>query len=131
MFKVLDILLISNQLLDSLEDEIPQGGFIIDWHACDLFPRRWIDLVVVLRTDSTILYDRLQARHYPNTKIQENLDSEIMEVLLAEARESYDAEIVLELRSDKAEDMDTNLEVLDSCIQDWKKGHVQSDEEEI
>jgi len=45
-----------------MEDEVAQGGCIIDWHACDLFPRRWIDLVVVLRTDSTTLYDRLSAR---------------------------------------------------------------------
>lgn len=40
-----------------------QGGYIIDWHACDLFPRSWIDLVVVLRVDSTLLYDRLKARY--------------------------------------------------------------------
>lgn len=45
-----------------MEDDVLQGGYIIDWHACDLFPRRWIDLVVVLRTDSTTLYDRLTAR---------------------------------------------------------------------
>ena len=57
--------------------------------------------MVVLRTDSTKLYDRLKARKYPEAKLQENLDSEIMEVLLEEARESYDAEIVVELRSDE------------------------------
>ncbi len=118
------------QLLDSLEDEIPQGGYIIDWHACDLFPRRWIDLVVVLRTNSTTLFDRLQARKYPNAKIQENLDSEIMEVLLAEARESYDAEIVLELKSDDAEDMDRNLARLSSWIQDWRHGKMKVEEEQ-
>jgi adenylate kinase len=55
--------LISYQLLDSIEDEVKQGGYIIDWHACDLFPKSWIDLVVVLRVDSTHLYDRLKARY--------------------------------------------------------------------
>jgi adenylate kinase len=50
------------QLLDAMEDEVAQGGCIIDWHACDLFPERWVDLVVVLRTDSTVLYDRLKSR---------------------------------------------------------------------
>ena len=54
--------LIDWQLLDSIEDEVKQGGYIIDWHACDLFPKSWIDLVVVLRVDSTLLYDRLKAR---------------------------------------------------------------------
>ena len=38
------------------------GGYIIDWHACDLFPKSWIDLVVVLRVGSETLYDRLKAR---------------------------------------------------------------------
>jgi adenylate kinase len=42
---------------------VKQGGYILDWHACDLFPQSWIDLVVVLRVDSTLLYDRLKARY--------------------------------------------------------------------
>lgn len=75
-----------------------------------------------------MLYDRLQARHYANSKIQENLDSEIMEVLLAEARESYDAEIVLELRSDNTEDMDKNLELLESWVQNWEKAQAVTPE---
>lgn len=50
------------QLLDEIEEEVKQGGYIIDWHACDLFPKSWIDLVVVLRVNSTILYDRLKLR---------------------------------------------------------------------
>lgn len=53
-----------DKLLDAIEDEVLQGGYLIDWHACDLFPKSWIDLVVVLRCPSTsILYDRLSARY--------------------------------------------------------------------
>ena len=80
--------------------------------------------MVVLRTDSTRLYDRLQARKYPEVKLQENLDSEIMEVLLEEARESYDAEIVVELRSDDAEDIDANVERLETWIEAWRKDRL-------
>lgn len=50
------------QLLDAIEEDVQLGGCVIDWHACDLFPRSWIDLVVVLRVDSSTLYDRLTAR---------------------------------------------------------------------
>ena len=96
-----------------------EGGYIIDWHACDLFPRSWIDLVVVLRTDSTKLYDRLTARRYPEKKLQENLDSEIMEVLLEEARESFDAEIVVELQSNEPEDTVSNVDRIASWVKDW------------
>lgn len=52
-----------DKLLDEIEEEVKLGGYIIDWHACDLFPKSWIDLVVVLRVDSTLLYDRLKARY--------------------------------------------------------------------
>lgn len=48
--------------MDAIEDECKAGGRIIDWHACDLFPKSWIDLVVVLRVDSAIHYDRLKSR---------------------------------------------------------------------
>ena len=50
------------QLLDAIEEDAKQGGCIIDWHACDLFPKSWIDLVVVLRVDTATLFDRLTAR---------------------------------------------------------------------
>ena len=49
--------------MDEIEDDIKEGGNIIDWHCCDLFPKSWIDLVVVLRTDNSILYDRLKSRY--------------------------------------------------------------------
>jgi adenylate kinase len=52
----------TEQLLDAIEPLAQEGGCIIDWHACDLFPKSWIDLVVVLRTDTTSLYDRLAER---------------------------------------------------------------------
>ncbi|MCJ1230647.1 factor activating pos9 [Toensbergia leucococca] len=110
-----------DKLLDSIEDEVKQGGYIIDWHACDLFPANWIDLVVVLRTTSANLYDRLKARDYPEEKLQENIDSEIMQVLLEEARESYDLEIVIELQSNVAEDMDSNVDRIETWIKNWKR----------
>ncbi|KAL6713093.1 factor activating pos9 [Lecanora helva] len=116
-----------DKLLDALEDSVPNGGYIIDWHACDLFPESWIDLVVVLRTDSTTLYDRLEARHYPAAKLQENLDSEIMEVLLEEARGAYDEAIVVELRSDEAEDVEGNVERMEKWIENWKENNRKED----
>lgn len=55
-----------DKLLDAMEEKgvKEDGGWIIDWHACDLFPRSWIDLVVVLRCGKTeVLWDRLKARY--------------------------------------------------------------------
>jgi adenylate kinase len=80
--------------------------------------------VVVLRTDSTKLYDRLKARNYPEKKLQENLDSEIMEVLLEEARDGFDADIVVELRSDEVGDLQSNVERIEAWIENWKKDNT-------
>ena len=110
-----------------MEDELPHGGYIIDWHVCDLFPKSWIDLVVVLRTDPTKLYDRLRARDYSEQKLQDNLDSEIMEVLLEEARESYDEEIVVELRSDEADDIEGNVARIETWLKNWKQDQAQDE----
>lgn len=74
----------------------------------------------MLRVSSTTLYDRLKARNYAENKLQENLDSEIMEVLLQEARESYDEEIVVELMSDTSEEMETNAERIEGWVRQWK-----------
>lgn len=109
------------QLLDAIEDDAKAGGCIIDWHACDLFPKSWIDLVVVLRADSATHYDRLKARNYPENKLQENLDSEIMEVLLQEARDAYDAEIVVELQSNTTDEMEANVDRIEAWLSQWKK----------
>jgi adenylate kinase len=111
------------QLLDAIEPDLEAGGQIIDWHACDMFPLSLIDLVVVIRCDSTILFDRLKARGYSDKKLDENMDAEIMEVLLQEARDSYDEEIVVELHSNDLDQIDENLDRIQCWIENWKKDH--------
>lgn len=110
-----------DKLLDAIEDDLEKGGLIIDWHACDIFPERLIDLVVVLRTDTQHLYDRLQSRQYSETKLQENIDAEIMQVLLDEAKEGYAEEIVVELHSNEIEDMESNVERIVAWKKQWEK----------
>ncbi|KAI9887771.1 MAG: factor activating pos9 [Watsoniomyces obsoletus] len=66
------------------------GGYIIDWHIPDLFPKAWLDLVIVLRVDNGILWERLNQRGYKDSKIQENLDAEIMQIILEDAKAAYD-----------------------------------------
>jgi len=110
-----------DRLLDCIENDLEEGGQIIDWHACDLFPPSLIDLVCVVRCDNAALYDRLKARGYGEKKLQENMDCEIMEVLLQEARDAYDEQIVVELHSEKTGDIDANVERLEQWIANWKK----------
>jgi adenylate kinase len=64
-------------------------------------------------------------RDYPEAKLQENLDSEIMEVLLQEARDSYDEKIIVELTSNTSDEMESNIERIEMWIGQWKKNNVE------
>ncbi|KAK5000622.1 factor activating pos9 [Elasticomyces elasticus] len=114
-----------DKLLDAIQPDLEKGGQIVDYHGCDLFPPSLIDLVVVIRCETATLYDRLQARKYGQKKLDENMDAEIMQVLLEEARESYDEEIVVELQSNEADDVDTNVERIENWVAAWKRNRTE------
>ena len=44
-----------------------------------------------------------------------------MEVLLQEARDSYDEEIVVELTSNTSEEMESNIERIETWIVNWRE----------
>ena len=107
------------RVLDELEELLEPGGAIVDFHGAELFPERWFDLVLVLRTDNGVLYPRLQSRCYSEKKLAENMEAEIMQVILDEAREAYQEEIVIELRSDTVEDIESNVQRVVQWMQQW------------
>jgi adenylate kinase len=111
-----------DKLCDELEPLLgsSEGGHIVDFHSCDFFPERWFDLVVVLRTNNTILYDRLVERGYHQRKITENIECEIMQVVLEEAYDAYKPEIILELTSDSVEEMENNAERIIDWVETWR-----------
>ncbi|KZV12057.1 FAP7 [Saccharomyces cerevisiae] len=112
-----------DKLLDMLEPLLRQGNSIVDWHVNDVFPERLIDLVVVLRCDNSNLYSRLHARGYHDSKIEENLDAEIMGIVKQDAVESYEPHIVVELQSDTKEDMVSNVSRIVAWEKMWLEQH--------
>ncbi|KAG8817271.1 factor activating pos9 [Serendipita sp. 399] len=114
------------QVLDELEPLVASGGVVLDWHTCDIFPQRWVDLVIVLRCDHTLLWERLEKRNYPLKKIQENNTAEIMQTVLDEAREAYAAEIVIELKSETTEDLEGNVSRILQWIEVWRTDNLPS-----
>lgn len=112
-----------DKLLDELEIQVEGGGSIVDFHTADIFPERWFDLVIVLTCDNSILYDRLEKRGYNQLKLQENLEAEIMQVLVEEARESYDSNIVHILSSNSIEDMESNVQRISQWIENFRLQH--------
>ena len=47
-----------------------------------------------------------------------------MEVLLQEARDAYDEEIIVELTSNTTEEMESNIERIEGWIAQWKKDNA-------
>ena len=103
-------------ILEELESMVREGGCVVDYHSCDLFPKSWFKAVFVLRTDNTVLYDRLMKRGYNQVKLKNNIECEIFQELLEEAREHFGLEIVTELYSNYPNDIDINLEVMSGVV---------------
>ena len=53
-------------MIDELEERLGEGGKIVDYHSAEFFPERWFNAVFVLRTDNTLLYQRLEQRFQYN-----------------------------------------------------------------
>lgn len=84
-------------LLDRMEELLgdmhERGvGCVVDYHSCELFPERWFDVVVALTCveNTAELYERLSARGYKERKIRENVECDIFQVVVEEAKESYE-----------------------------------------
>ncbi|XP_071571746.1 adenylate kinase isoenzyme 6 [Temnothorax nylanderi] len=114
------------KLLNSMKGPMSEGGKIVDYHSADFFPERWIDIVFVLRTDNTILYDRLKDRGYCGKKLEDNIDCEIFQIILEEAREYYREEIVHELTNDTPDQMMDNVNRICQWLEQWKIDNQQT-----
>ena len=69
---------------------------IIDSHMSHYLPAKHVDACVVTQCSIKTLQKRLQKRNYSQQKIRENLDAEIFENCLVEAREYGHRVIVLD-----------------------------------
>ncbi|KAI0225345.1 factor activating pos9 [Massospora cicadina] len=106
-----------DKLNDELEDMLVEGGKIVDFHSCDIFPERFFDIVVLLQTDNSKLYPRLVKRGYSQKKIAENIECEIMQVVMEEVYNSYKEEIIIRLPSDTVEQMEENVSIIQQKIE--------------
>lgn len=120
--KLLDIL---ETMIDEAAEE--QVGLVADFHVCEIFPERWFDLVLVLRTGTEPLYDRLTKRGYVEKKRSENMEAEIMQVVLDEAKEAYDPAIVHEVQSNTVQDIESNVKRVQDWTKQWILDHASTD----
>ena len=60
---------------------------VLDSHLTHYLPSRYVDLCIVTKTGLKKLKKRLEKRNYSKQKVRENLDAEIFDVCLNEAKE--------------------------------------------
>lgn len=117
-----------DKLLDIMEVDFDvdhvAGGIVADYHSCELFPERWFDLILVLRVDTHVLFDRLTARGYSEKKRSQNMECEIMRIVVDEAKQSYAEEIVQELMNNTIEEMNQNISRILAWYQQWIQDHT-------
>ncbi|XP_058443514.1 adenylate kinase isoenzyme 6 homolog [Malaya genurostris] len=112
-----------DRLLDYLEPIMQDGGNVVEYHSSEFFPQRWFDVVYVVRCGTSLLYERLQARGYNERKVKSNMECEIFQIPLDEAKDSYRKEIIYELQSDKDSDLEDNLKQVCEWLESWRSAH--------
>lgn len=85
---------------------------IIECIHADLLPSDIVDWVFVCRTDNTKLYDRLKARNYSESKISNNVQAEIFQLVYDEALDCFGDCILTELKSEEPEDLERNCRIV-------------------
>ncbi|XP_003371305.1 adenylate kinase isoenzyme 6 [Trichinella spiralis] len=110
-----------SRLLEHIKPQVLRGGNVIEYHGCDMFTSGTIDAVVILHTDTELLYDRLLARQYSEQKIRSNMECEIFRAIDDEVDQGFDDRtVVLRLLNNYPEDIDRNVGKIISLIEDLK-----------
>lgn len=86
-------LLVKERILNCIEEKINSGGNIVDYCFCELLPQEWFDIVIVLRADNSMLYERC------NNK--------------------FDSENIYELNNATWREFDENLKTIRMWLQRW------------
>ncbi|TXT55732.1 MAG: putative adenylate kinase [Candidatus Thorarchaeota archaeon] len=97
-------------LIDLVEDK--KGRIIVEGHYIDLVPSSSVELVIILRVYPGELRDRLSTRDYPESKIQENVEAEVIGVCQMDALEVFDPDIVFEIDTTDMKAPETVEEIL-------------------
>lgn len=94
--KIIDTTKLNKALISLIKKD---KNLVIDSHLSHFLPSKYVDKCIVTKCDLKELEKRLKKREYSKDKIRENLDAEIFDVCLEEAKEKgHNIEIV---RTDK------------------------------
>lgn len=92
---IIDEAKLKRELTKALKSE--GAKFIVEGHYGEIVPPRFVERAIVLRLDPRILRLRLAERGYPPSKVDENVQAEILDSCLASAVEAFGEGAVLEV----------------------------------
>lgn len=82
---VVDVNKLNKILIDLINKN--KKRLVIDSHLSHYLPKKYVGLCIVTKCDLKVLKKRLEKRGYIKSKIRENMDAEIFDVCLNEAKE--------------------------------------------
>ena len=89
--KIIDVNKLNKKLISEIKDFKKQNkkynGIIIDSHLSHYLPRKYADFCIVTKCDIKELNKRLKKKKFHDSKIKENIEAEIFDVCLNEAKE--------------------------------------------
>jgi adenylate kinase len=94
--KIIDTKKLNHYLIKIIKEaKANKESLIIDSHLSHYLPKENVDICIVTKTTLRKLQNRLKKRKYSKAKIQENMECEIFDICLMEAKEAgYRVEIV-------------------------------------
>ncbi len=75
------------------------ADFIAEGHYGEIVPAEYVKVAIVIRLDPIELEARLKARGYPEKKVKENVQAEILDSCLISAVEAFGKDAVVEIDS--------------------------------
>jgi len=91
--------LTKNKKLIKINKKI-KNGIIIDSHLSHYLPSKYVDLCIVTKCELRELKNRLKNKKYSKEKIRENMDSEIFDVCLNDAKENEHKIMIVDTTKD-------------------------------
>lgn len=83
--KIIDINKLNKALIKIIRNS--KQSLVIDSHLSHHLPKKYVDLCIITKCSLKTLKKRLQKRKYSRDKVRVNLDAEIFDVCLVEAKE--------------------------------------------
>jgi adenylate kinase len=73
--------------IKKVQRKIKTDFILVDSHLSHHLPKKYVDLCIITKCDLKELKRRLSKRNYSSRKVRENIDAEIFDICLNEAKE--------------------------------------------